>query len=761
MRYLYIIVMVFSAVVLLCCVLRTRKDGKILARKVGNLLLAAMFSIFANIGLILAVTEQASNIVYALFFISFDWLIYNLLSFIVEYTNYGKQNAIYRNIVRIVLSVDTCSFLLHLRFHHAFGLRRFEFSDGTPYFHVTYRFGYQIHLAISYILLLYIIILLLHKIYFSPAIYRKKYDIVGVILLAVILTNAVFVFTNQPYDVSMLLFAVGGFLIYYYSLIYIPNELLDRTLSMVVQGMNNAVILLDVDENCIYHNQKAETFFQVDTMPEQEWKAFLRKWTGNQMLSMCKNFTQDCTEAINGKIMHLHISFHRLADQSNKYLGSFLIIDDRTTDVEKLQDEHYRATHDRLTGLYNCDYFYEKAEKCMKENPNERFLMICSDIWHFRQINDIFGMELGDNLLLKIAEGIRGNTRPGEIFGRLEKDRFAILIRKKDYNEQKLLDGPREFAHIESDYAYPVYVQIGVYEIVNPDTPVGIMCDRALLAIGSIKDDTNKKIAYYNESLRGNVFFSQKLKEEAAEAIRLEQIQIYLQPQIDISGELRGAEVLARWEHPERGLLMPNEFLPIFEKNGLMIALDQYVWELACRQLRYWKEMGREDLYLSINISPKDFYFVDVVRYLQELVHRYDIAATNLKIEITEATVMAELNGEKELMTSLHQAGFTVELDNFGNGYSSLNLLKSTGIDILKFNMDFLMDADSRERARIIIASVLHLAEDLHLAFIAKGVETEEQLQLLEDIGCASFQGYYFSQPLPISEFESTYLGKL
>lgn len=335
------------------------------------------------------------------------------------------------------------------------------------------------------------------------------------------------------------------------------------------------------------------------------------------------------------------------------------------------------------------------------------------------------------------------------------------MIRKKDYNEQKLLDGPREFAHIESDYAYPVYVQIGVYEIVNPDTPVGIMCDRALLAIGSIKDDTNKKIAYYNESLRGNVFFSQKLKEEAAEAIRLEQIQIYLQPQIDISGELRGAEVLARWEHPERGLLMPNEFLPIFEKNGLMIALDQYVWELACRQLRYWKEMGREDLYLSINISPKDFYFVDVVRYLQELVHRYDIAATNLKIEITEATVMAELNGEKELMTSLHQAGFTVELDNFGNGYSSLNLLKSTGIDILKFNMDFLMDADSRERARIIIASVLHLAEDLHLAFIAKGVETEEQLQLLEDIGCASFQGYYFSQPLPISEFESTYLGKL
>ena len=760
MRYLYIIIMILSAIILLYCVYKTHKDGKILAKKVRNLLFAATFSILANIGLILAVTEQVANIAYALFFISFDWLIYNLLSFIVEYTNYGRQSGLYRNIVRIVLSVDTFSFLLHLKFHHAFGLNRFEFSNGTPYFHVTNRLGYQIHLVISYILLFYIIILLIHKLYFSPEIYRKKYYIVGAILLAVVVTNAAFVFTNQPYDVSMLLFAIGGLLIYYYSLIYIPNELLDNTLSMVVQGMNNAVILFDVDENCIYHNQKAETFFQVDTMPEQEWKSLLRKWTGNQMLSMCKNFSQDCTEIINGKKMHLRISFHRLTDQSNKFLGSFLIIDNRTIDVEKLQDEHYRATHDRLTGLYNCDYFYERAEKCLKENPNERFLMICSDIHHFKLINDIFGIELGDNLLLKIAEGIRNNTKSGEIFGRLEKDRFAILIRKKDYNEQMLLNGPREFAHIESDYAYPVYIQVGVYEIVNHDLPVSIMCDRALLAISSAKD-TDKKVSYYNDSLRGNILFTQQLNEEAVDAMRNGQIQIYLQPQVDISGELRGAEALVRWEHPKRGLLLPSEFLPAFEKNGLIIALDQYVWELACKQLRRWKDLGREDLYLSINISPKDFYYLDVVKYLQALVQHYDIKASNLKIEITEATVMAELNGEKELVANLHRGGFTVELDNFGNGYSSLNLLKNTGIDVLKFNMEFLNDADSKERARTIVESILHLADELQLIFIAEGVETEEQLHILEDIGCGSFQGYYFSRPLPIPEFESTYLGIL
>ncbi|MGN0353338.1 MAG: EAL domain-containing protein [Roseburia sp.] len=758
MRYWYIFIMVISTIILLYCIIKASKDKKILAKKLRNLLIAAVFSMIANIGLLLSQTEGVSNVVYTFFFISFDWLIYNLLAFTVEYTNYKEKNINYQKILCILLGIDTLSFLLHLKFGHAFGIERFEFSNGVPYFHVINKMPYDIHLLISYVMLLIVFGLFAHKIIVSPNIYKRKYYVILFILVMVMLLNALFVFTKQPYDISMLLFAIGGTLIYYYALIYMPNDLLDDTLSMVVQGMDDAVVLLDVDGNCIYHNMKADTFLKLGLMTEEEKKIALRKWTGNQILSMCGDFVHDCTETVGNETVYLRIIFHHLSDNKNQYLGSFLTIRDRTIDAGLIQKEHYRATHDQLTGLYNREYFFEMVQKCLDEHPNERFLMICSDVRHFKLINDIFGAESGDELLLKIAQAIQKGVSAGEVYGRLENDRFGILIRKRDYHEQTLIKGPREVAHIESDYSYPVYFHIGVYEITNPKMPVSIMCDRALLAIATIKDDYQKKIAYYNDTIRNNVLAEQKLTGQAIEAMHTGQIQIYLQPQVNEKGEMKGAEALVRWIHPERGMIPPEKFIRVFEKNSLIVSLDQFVWELACIQLQKWKKLGREDLYISVNISPKDFYYMDVTQVLTDLVKRYGISAENLRLEIKETTILSHLGKQMELVSSLQKAGFIIALDDFGGGYSSLNMLKETDVDILKIDMEFWFGANLEEKAKRILKMVVDLSKDLNLTVITEGVETEEQVQFLKEIGCHLFQGYYFESPMPVQEFEEKYI---
>ncbi len=749
--------MAISTIILLICIGKATRDSRIIAKKLRNMLSAAVFSMLTNIGLLLSTTPDTSNVIYAFFFISFDWLIYSLLAFTIEYTSNPYITASHTKVLRIILLIDTASFLLHLKFGHAYGIRCHTFADGTPYFHVITRPAYSIHMVLSYFQLIIVFWLLAHKIFTSPSLYKRKYYVVLAIFISIMLLNGLFVFTEQPYDISMILFAIGGTLIYYYALTYMPNDLIDNTLALVAKRSDDAMILFDVKGNCIYYNEKADDFLKIGQMSDAEKSAALLRWTGNQMLSMCGDFSHNCKEIIDGKEVHLRITFHRLIDKKSKYVGSFLTLRDRTDDTNTLQKEHFRATHDLLTGLYNKEYFFEAVGQHLKSHPNERFLMICSDIRNFKIINDVFGPEHGNELLIKISTALKELTHPGQIYGRLENDRFGILIAKKDYHEEIFLKGPREVASIEANYSYPIHIHVGVYEITNPTLPVSIMCDRALLALETIKDDYQKKIAYYNEELRNNVLSEQRLTGEAANAMNSGQIQIYLQPQVDRNGSIKGAEALARWIHPQWGIIPPREFIRAFEKNSMIMSLDQYIWELVCKELQKWKSIGREDLYISVNISPKDFFYMDVTKVLLDLVERYGISASNLRLEITETTLMSHLNRQLEQIQSLQDAGFIIEMDDFGDGISSLNVLKHIAVDALKIDMAFLKNDDSMHRAEKILRMIVELAKDLNLTVITEGVETPDQVSFLQNIGCELFQGFYFAKPMSVPEFEDTY----
>ena len=218
-----------------------------------------------------------------------------------------------------------------------------------------------------------------------------------------------------------------------------------------------------------------------------------------------------------------------------------------------------------------------------------------------------------------------------------------------------------------------------------------------------------------------------------------------------------GAEVLIRWAHPTEGLLLPAKFINIFEKNGMILNLDRYVWERACQILRDWKDKGYEDYYLSVNISPKDIHLADVCQILTDLVEKYEISPQNLKLEITE-TMIADTESSIELVKRLQDYGFVIEMDDFGSGYSSLNTLKNIPVDVLKMDLGFLRDTHDREKSEEILSFVVELSKRLNIGSIAEGIETEEQYEFLRNCGCQFFQGYFFSQPIPIYEYEKVYI---
>ena len=247
---------------------------------------------------------------------------------------------------------------------------------------------------------------------------------------------------------------------------------------------------------------------------------------------------------------------------------------------------------------------------------------------------------------------------------------------------------------------------------------------------------------------------------ELDEAIASGQFQIYLQAQVNGDGESHGAEALVRWIHPKKGYLPPSAFIDILEKNGAIVRLDRYVWELACLKLKEWKSEGREDMYLSVNISPKDFYFVDIYDTFTSLVETYGIDPKRLHLEITETSVMTDVEQRIKIIERLQAYGFIVEMDDFGSGYSSLNMLKEIHVNVLKVDMVFLRKTTEVERSRKILRTIISLAQELGMETIVEGVETSDQLEFLKSISCDIFQGYYFAKPMEVTQFEEIYMHK-
>lgn len=389
-------------------------------------------------------------------------------------------------------------------------------------------------------------------------------------------------------------------------------------------------------------------------------------------------------------------------------------------------------------------------------HPNESFLLVYGDIDRFKVYNDLFGAPAGDRLLADIGTMIRDLMPAGAAAARLRADHFVCCCSRSSFDPDRMLAAlDAWFASYREDFTF--FVRLGIFPIDDPSLDVNLMCDRALLALRSAKSGyVGSKYVFYDEKLRSSVLKEQELAGEMIAALEGGQFVPYFQPQYRYAtGRMIGAEVLARWNHPAKGLLGPTEFIPVFERNGLIATFDYYMWEQACRCLRMWIDgRGIEGApRLSVNLSRADIYRSDLCTYLEGLVERYDVPAELLHLEITESAYMEAPEQLIGAVTKLRAAGFVVEMDDFGSGYSSLNTLKDVPVDVLKLDMGFL-GASASSRGGLILASVVRMARWLDLPLIAEGVETKQQAAYLASVGCDYMQGYLFSKPVDRETFE-------
>lgn len=331
---------------------------------------------------------------------------------------------------------------------------------------------------------------------------------------------------------------------------------------------------------------------------------------------------------------------------------------------------------DSMTGLLNKEQFYQDVYELLHQNPDEKYCLVCSNIKDFKFVNELFGMEKGDTVLLRQAELMCEYTPKGTLLARMQNDRFAMCIPRKDLREDVVHKAIFKLQEETQNSAFRMHIFVGVYDITNIEEPISIMCDKANLASTTIENDYHSDIAFYSKNLFDQSIEERRIIGEFEGALNRKEFVMFLQPQVNAKGELYGAEALVRWQHAQRGLLSPAMFIDVLEKAGLIYKLDRYIWESAAQKLKEWKDKGAEQYHISVNISTKDFYFVDIYEIFTGLIEKYDIRPDRLNLEITETALMSDFDKNMEILKQLREYGFKIEIDDFGSGYSSLNMLK-------------------------------------------------------------------------------------
>ena len=413
---------------------------------------------------------------------------------------------------------------------------------------------------------------------------------------------------------------------------------------------------------------------------------------------------------------------------------------------------------DRTTGLLSKEYFCQQAEKILRSNPDKTYDIICSDVENFKLINDAFGMQ-GGNKVLKTMGGIcqKSTDTLGGICSRFHADQFVSMIEHTEGYSDELYEALTAETREKCGFSN-IVIKWGIYQTGDRKISVEQMYDWALQGARSIKGQYGRYYAFYDDKLRSEMLRDQAILDCMEEALEQGQFQVKLQPKYKAAGGLfTDAEALVRWCHPEWGMQSPAVFIPLFERNGFITKLDQYVWEKVCQMMQQWDKEGLEPVNISINVSRADVYNVNLVDTLLDLVKRYNIAPKRLHLEITESVYTESPEDIIQNVTRLREKGFVVEMDDFGSGYSSLNMLNRMPMDILKLDMQFIRTEMEMPESRRTLRYIIGLAHWLNLSVVAEGVETKEQLEHLRNLGCDYIQGYYLAKPMDPADFEELF----
>lgn len=428
-----------------------------------------------------------------------------------------------------------------------------------------------------------------------------------------------------------------------------------------------------------------------------------------------------------------------------------------------LQEEKFYIQYkDPLTGYLNFEAYKQEVDRILHANPGYKYSLWYCDIKKFKFINDVFGYDIGDRLLKYWTNFVADDTRPGETFCRISADNLTSLRRYEEVEElkERFDMAARKLSQFQllKNKRFEVELVSGVYLIERQEDilDIGRMLNRANMAQKSVKSLPGSQLAFYTDEMRQHEIEEMTLISDLHEALRKEEFILYLQPQVDIQKseqKVLWAEVLVRWNYNRKKVMMPGNFITLFEQNGMIIDLDYYMFEHACRLLSNLKTRCDNMLCLSVNVSRITILQPGFAEDYRDIKEKYGIPDGRLALEFTETGVVEDVKYFGVLVNKLQKYGFLCAMDDFGTGQSSLNILQSLPLDILKIDRQFFYGNYNKRRNQIIVSSILRMAKLLNMRTVAEGIESEGQVNLLKSMKCDYVQGYVFQKPLPAEQF--------
>lgn len=516
------------------------------------------------------------------------------------------------------------------------------------------------------------------------------------------------------------------------------------TASLLVLGMALGFYDSQDKEKEVYGNKKTEEFIRRFT-ERMKGVIYCRDILGkdiskpNEMADIRKEglILKKCPDAIN-------ISIEILEDMLSEYFKDIKESSIRPEDIP--EDDEMESIIKRVSKLRR----FNRNVNNLIHSSDKEIAFIQFDVRKFKIINDLYGEKFGDEVLDFIKRQLKRICHPEQFFINLHSDVFMLVTEYQ--SEEELITFIRQFdARVCKFKDVKLQMSYGVYTVEDREMEMRQMSDRAAMTRKAAKSNIVTNILFYKEQFKDMLYNRKFIEENIQTAIDSRQLKMYLQPKYSINrNTIIGAEALIRWEHPEKGMIFPNQFIPIIEENGFIKQVDYYIWNEACRFIRKCIDSGITDCPVSVNVSRVHLQDDECIYVLSNLVNEYEIPKQLLELEITET-----VNDQQVSMKAfqLKEEGYTLLMDDFGSGYSSLNILLETPFDVIKLDKKFMDNMMVSAKGRLILEQVVLMSDKLQLGILAEGVETREQVTLLKSIGCDQVQGYYYAKPMPDNEF--------